>query len=285
MGRISIGDLGRWKHEGQRFVCLTAYDAPTARILESQEIPLILVGDSLGNVVLGHRDTVPVTMDVMIHHTAAVRRGAPETFVIGDMPFGSFQVSAEEAVRNAARFLREAGADAVKLEGAGRRLEALERIVEAGIPAVGHLGLTPQNATQLGGFRVQAATADDARRLLDDALALEAAGAFAIVLECVPEDVARIVTERLSIPTIGIGAGGGCDGQVLVLHDLLGISSGFRPRFVRAYENLEERIGTAVSAFRCDVTEGTFPSEGEVFTIPTDELAAFRRALGEEGSP
>ena len=267
------------KAKGERFVCLTAYDAPTARILEAASVPMILVGDSVGNVVLGHRDTVPVTIDMMLHHTAAVRRGAPLTFVVGDMPFGSFQVSDDDAVRNAVRLVQEAGADAVKLEGAGARISTVERIVAAGIPVMGHLGLTPQNATQLGGFRVQGTDATSAARLIDDARALEAAGVFSIVLECVPEEVAALVTERLSIPTIGIGAGRHCDAQVLVLHDLIGISSGYAPRFVRAYAEVEKNITAAVTAFTKDVREGSFPGDGEVFSMAEDALEVLRAAL------
>ncbi len=282
MTATGIRDFARWKREGRRFVCLTAYDAPTARILEGAGVPMILVGDSVANVVLGYPSTVSVTMDEMLHHTAAVRRGAPKSFVIGDMPFGSYQISSEEAVRNAARFLREGQAGAVKIEGA--RITTIERIVAAGIPTMGHLGLTPQNATQLGGLRVQAADATSARRLLDDALALERAGAFSIVLECVPEEVAAIVTERLSVPTIGIGAGRRCDAQVLVLHDLIGISSGFSPKFVRAYTDVEDRIAGAVRAFQEDVESGDFPGEKEIFGMPSEELGTLRRLLEERES-
>ena len=284
MPRISLDDLARWKREGRRFVCLTAYDAPTGRILEGAGVPLLLVGDSVGNVVLGHRDTLPVTMEIMLHHAAAVRRGARETFIIGDMPFGSFQVSAEEAVRNAARFLQGAGMDAVKVEGGAERAETVRAIVAAGIPTMGHLGLTPQNATQLGGLRVQATDAAGAERLLEDARSLERAGAFAIVLECVPEEVAAIVTEGISIPTIGIGAGRRTDGQVLVIHDLIGISAGFSPRFVRAYSDVEARIAAAAQAFRRDVESGAFPGEKEIFSLPPEALAELRRRIAKGGA-
>ncbi len=279
MTRTSISEFARFKIEGQRFVCLTAYDAPTARILEAASVPMILVGDSVGNVVLGYRDTVPVTMEIMLHHTAAVRRGAPLTFVVADMPFGSFQISDEEAVRNAVRLVQESGADAVKVEGAGARISTIEQIVAAGIPVMGHLGLTPQNATQLGGFRVQGADAASAERLIADARALESAGVFSMVLECVPEEVAALVTERVSVPTVGIGAGRQCDGQVLVLHDLIGISSGYSPRFVRAYAAVEEQITHAVTAFSKDVADGSFPGDGEVFSMSEHALSALRRAL------
>jgi 3-methyl-2-oxobutanoate hydroxymethyltransferase len=285
MPRISLHDLTRWKREGRRFVCLTAYDAPTARILEAAGVPLILVGDSVGNVVLGHRDTLAVTMEAMLHHAAAVRRGAPDSFVIGDMPFGSFQVSVEEAVRNAVRFLGEAGCDAVKLEGGSDRAATVRAIVAAGIPVMGHLGLTPQNATQLGGYRVQASDAAGAQRLIEEARALEQAGVFAIVLECVPEEVAAAVTERISVPTIGIGAGRRCDAQVLVIHDLIGISSGFAPRFARAYADVEARIAGAVAAFRRDVESGAFPGEKELFSLPAEALSELRRRLAKGDAP
>ncbi|MGA1201885.1 MAG: 3-methyl-2-oxobutanoate hydroxymethyltransferase [Planctomycetota bacterium] len=277
--RTSICEFARWKAGGERFVCLTAYDAPTARILESSGVPMILVGDSVGNVVLGHADTVPVTVDVMVHHTAAVRRGAPHSFVVADMPFGSFQVSEEEAVRNAVRLVQEGGADAVKLEGGRESCAAIERIVAAGIPVVGHLGLTPQNATQLGGYRVQAADAASAIRLIREAALLEAAGAFAIVLECIPEQVAALVTERSTVPTIGIGAGSGVDAQVLVFHDLIGISSGYSPRFVRSYLDAEERLREAVGRFREDVSTGSFPGDGESFSMADEALAVLRQAM------
>jgi len=283
MRRTSIHDFARYKRERQRFVCLTAYDAPVARILQRAGVPMILVGDSVGNVVLGRRDTTSVTLEVMLHHAAAVRRGAPDAFVIGDMPFGSYQVSAEEAVRNAVRFVQEAGVDAVKLEGAGDRLAAIERILGAGIPVMGHLGLTPQNATQLGGLRVQATDADSAERLLEDAQELERAGVFSIVLECVPEEVAAWVTRRVSVPTIGIGAGRGTDAQVLVFHDLVGISSGYSPRFVRAYANLESTIEEAVGRFAREVREGEFPGEEEVFAMPAEAFRELRERHGDDG--
>ena len=279
MPKPSIRQFERFKREGEKFVCLTAYDAPSARILEGAGVPVLLVGDSMGNVILGHDSTVPVTMDAMVHHTAAVRRGAPSTFVVADMPFGSFQVSVEDAVRNAVRLVQEAGADAVKLEGAGARLPAIEAIVAAGIPVMGHLGLTPQNATQLGGFRVQGADAPSAERIVADAHALDAAGVFSLVLECVPEEVAAIVTERVAAPTIGIGAGRRTDGQVLVLHDVIGISSGYAPRFVRAYGDVEGAIRDAVTAFQEDVRSGGFPGDEEVFSMPDEALEILRRAL------
>ena len=280
MGRIPITEFKRWKVEGQRFVCLTAYDAPTARILESSQVPVILVGDSVGNVVLGYRDTTPVTMTEMLHHACAVRRGAPDTFVVGDMPFGSYQVSSEAAVRNAIRFVAEAGMDAVKVEGATDRLETIRKIISAGVPVMGHLGLTPQNVTQLGGFRVQATEVEAVEQLVSDAKALEESGAFSIVLECVPEEVAQIVTESVSIPTIGIGAGRQCDAQVLVFHDLIGISSGYSPRFVRAYASVEQEMLGAVKKFSDEVREGQFPGDGESFHLPAEKIEEVRRRVG-----
>ncbi len=279
MDRIPITEFKRWKVERQKFICLTAYDAPTARILESSQVPVILVGDSLGNVVLGYRDTTPVTMTEMLHHARAVRRGAPDTFVVGDMPFGSYQVSGETAVQNAIRFVAEAGMDAVKVEGASDRLETVRKIIAAGVPVMGHLGLTPQSVTQLGGFRVQATEVESAQQLVSDAKSLEAAGAFSIVLECVPEEVAQIVTDCVSIPTIGIGAGRRCDAQVLVFHDLIGISSGYSPRFVRAYASVEQEMLSAVKRFSEEVREGQFPGDGESFHLPAEKIKEVRRRV------
>jgi 3-methyl-2-oxobutanoate hydroxymethyltransferase len=265
MSRIAIQDLKRWKQESRRWVCLTSYDAPSARVLAAAEVPVVLVGDSLGNVILGHGSTVPVTMDDMVRHTAAVRRGAPDLFVVGDMPFLAAQISDEEAVRNAGRLIQEGGADAVKLEGGGPRASTVRRIVEAGIPVMGHLGLTPQNATQLGGYRVQGGDPQDALRISEDARALEEAGAFAIVLECVPVELAAAITRAATVPIIGIGAGPDVDAQVLVYHDLVGWSGDFKPRFVRRYARVEETMIEAVRSFQQDVAQGDFPSESESF--------------------
>ncbi|HIN81204.1 MAG TPA: 3-methyl-2-oxobutanoate hydroxymethyltransferase [Planctomycetes bacterium] len=264
----SIFDFRRFKEEGRRWTCLTAYDAPTARVLASAEVPMILVGDSVGNVVLGHSDTVSVTMVMMLHHCGAVRRGAPTSFIVGDMPFLSYQVSREEAVRNAGRFLKEGAVDAVKLEGGGERAGTVEAIVRAGIPVVGHLGLTPQNATQLGGYRVQGSDPGAAAEIFDDACRLEEAGAFAIVLECIPGELAARITETIRIPTIGIGAGAACDAQVLVFHDLAGLSGNFQPRFVRRYVEMESTLIEAVRRFGEDVSSGDFPSASESFSSP-----------------
>ncbi|MFN0060319.1 MAG: 3-methyl-2-oxobutanoate hydroxymethyltransferase [Planctomycetota bacterium] len=285
--RLGLNDFRRFKREQHRFTVLTAYDAPTARILEAQQVPMLLVGDSLGNVVLGHRDTVPVTMADMLHHARAVRRGAPDTFIVGDMPFLSYQVSLTAAIENAGLFLKDAGMDAVKLEGGAERADCIRGLVSAGIAVMGHLGLTPQSATLLGGYKVQATTVADANRLLADARALEAAGVFAIVLECVPAEVARRVTEAVAVPTIGIGAGPHCDAQVLVLHDLLGFGGGggsnaasHRPKFVRTYANLDASIGTAVRQFQDDVAAGTFPAAAESFHLSAEE----QRKFGEKNS-
>jgi len=253
----TINDLRSLKAEGRRFAMLTAYDYPTARILDEAGIPVILVGDSLANVVLGHPTTLPVTMEEMLHHTRAVARGAPSALVVGDLPFLSYQASDEEAVRNAGRFLKEAGAHAVKLEGG--RPELIERVVSAGIPVMGHLGLTPQSVHAMGGYRVQARTEETAERLLADALQLEKAGAFSLVLEGVPSAVAGRVTGSLAVPTIGIGAGPHCDGQVLVLHDLLGLSFGKPAKFVKRYADLRSEIERAVTSFREEVEGGAYP--------------------------
>jgi 3-methyl-2-oxobutanoate hydroxymethyltransferase len=253
----TIRDLAAWKSEGRRFAMLTAYDFPTAQILDQSGIPVLLVGDSVANNVLGYETTIPVTMDEMLHHARAVARGAREALLVGDMPFLSYQASQEEAIRNAGRFLKEGGMHAVKLEGA--ELDLVAALVSKGIPVMGHLGLTPQFVHAMGGYRVQARTDEAAERLLSDALALEKAGIFSLVLEGIPSDVARRVTESVAVPTIGIGAGPHCDGQVLVITDLLGLGAGTYPKFVKPYANLREEITRAVRAFAEDVEAGTFP--------------------------
>jgi 3-methyl-2-oxobutanoate hydroxymethyltransferase len=254
---VTIRDLRAWKTEGTRFAMLTAYDFPTARILDEAGIPVLLVGDSVGNNVLGYENTLPVTMEEMLHHTRAVSRGARDAMVVGDMPFLSYQVSVEEGVRNAGRFLKEGGAHAVKLEGP--QVELTHRLVELGIPVMAHVGLTPQSVHGLGGYRVQG-RGEDAARLLDEAQALEKAGAFAIVLEGVPSDLGAEITKTLQISTIGIGAGPGTDGQVLVVNDLLGLSDRL-PKFAKAYAEVGRQIREAVQAFASDVASGTFPDE------------------------
>jgi 3-methyl-2-oxobutanoate hydroxymethyltransferase len=263
------------KRNGKAITMLTAYDYPTALATDAAGIDSILVGDSLGMVVLGYENTLPVTMADMLHHCSAVARGAHYALLVGDMPFMSYQVSVEEAVRNAGRFLQEAGMDAVKLEGGRERLEAIRAIVAAGIPVMGHLGLTPQSVQQLGGFRAQGRTAQTAYRLLEDALLLEDAGCFSIVLESIPAKLATFISQKLKIATIGIGAGAGCDGQVLVTHDLLGLFDRFTPRFVKKYADFHTEMARALAAFRADVEEGAFPAPEHTVEMGKAEWAAF----------
>lgn len=256
---VTVQDLKAWKAEGKRFPMLTAYDFPTAQILDEAGIPVLLVGDSLAQNVLGYGTTLPVTMEEMLHHARAVARGARNALIVGDMPFMSYQPSLEVGILNAGRFLKEGGVHAVKVEGP--LLELTEALTGMGIPVMGHLGLTPQSVHAMGGYRVQGRTEEEAHRLLEDALALEKAGAFAVVLEAVPASVARTITERVNVPTIGIGAGPNCDGQVLVITDLLGLSAGRYPKFVKTYANLRRAITDAVQAFARDVEAGAFPDE------------------------
>jgi 3-methyl-2-oxobutanoate hydroxymethyltransferase len=278
-GKLPLTELAELKRRGQKLAMVTAYDFPSGRIADEAGVELVLVGDSAGMVVLGNESTVPVTMDELLMLTRAVVRGAKRPLVIADMPFGSFQASDESAVDNAVRFVKEAGADAVKLEGAGPTLSRVQAIVGAGVPVMGHVGLTPQSATMLGGFKAQGRTAEKAERLYEDALALEAAGCFAIVLEAVPAPVAARVTEALEVPTIGIGAGADCDGQVLVWHDLLGLYEGKAPRFVKRYADLAGQARKALEAYVDDVREGRFPEEQHTYAIPDEELAAFEARL------
>ncbi|HSC51593.1 MAG TPA: 3-methyl-2-oxobutanoate hydroxymethyltransferase [Gaiellaceae bacterium] len=278
-GKLPLPELVELKRRGQKLAMVTAYDFPSARIADEAGVELVLVGDSAGMVVLGNESTVPITTDELLMLTRAVTRGAKRPIVVSDMPFGSFQVSDAAAVENAVRFVKEAGADAVKLEGAGPTLSRVQAIVGAGVPVMGHVGLTPQSATMLGGFKAQGRTADKAGRLYEDALALEAAGCFAIVLEAVPAPVAAAVTGALTVPTIGIGAGAGCDGQVLVWHDLLGLYEGKAPRFVKRYADLAGKARRALEAYVDDVREGRFPEEQHTYTIPAEELEAFEAWL------
>ena len=257
--RVTVRDVQGFKDKGERFPVLTCYDALSAHILEEAGIPVLLVGDSLGMVMLGYDSTVPVTMDEMLHHTRAVSRGAATAMVVGDMPFMSFQGDADEAVLNAGRFLKEAGAHAVKLEGGGRIADVVERMTSSGIPVMGHLGLTPQSVNQLGGFRVQGRTEEQAHRMAEDAKNLEAAGAFSLVLEGVPTELARQVTASLTIPTIGIGAGPHTDAQVLVYHDFLGITPGRKPKFAKEYADLGQVIGDAARSYAQEVRDGIHP--------------------------
>jgi 3-methyl-2-oxobutanoate hydroxymethyltransferase len=278
----SLPDLRRMKRDREAIVMVTAYDNPSGRIVDGAGVDLVLVGDSAANVVLGHSSTVPATMDEMTMLTRAVSRGVERALVIGDLPFMSYQVSDSEAVANAGRLVKEGGAEAVKLEGAGPSLERVRALVAAGMPVMGHIGLTPQTATSLGGHKAQGRQAAAAEALFKDAVALQEAGCFAIVLEAVPAPVAAVITRRVSIPTIGIGSGAGTDGQVLVLHDLLGISppDAPRPRFVKRYAEIGDQIGQAVSAYAGEVRSGAYPAEEHTYSIPPEELAAFEAAVG-----
>lgn len=263
-------------HPKPKITCLTAYDFPMACLLDDAGVDILLVGDSVGMVVLGYDSTLPVTLDEILHHTRAVRRGTRRALVVADMPYGSFHVSIEESVRNAVRLIKEGGAEAVKVEGGERRIELIARLVEAEIPVMAHVGLTPQSIHALGGFHVQGKTVEAARQLERDARAVESAGAFSVVLESVPRDLAARITQKLRIPTIGIGAGPDCDGQVLVLHDLLGLTQGHKPKFARQYADLSGEISRAVTSYCEDVRACTFPSDAESFHS-TAELRDYLR--------
>ena len=268
------------KRHSQPITMLTAYDYSSALLVDQAYIDVILVGDSLAMVMLGLESTVPITMEEMLHHCRAVSRGAKFAHLVGDMPFMSYQADTAEAVRNAGRFLKEGYMDSVKLEGGGEIVPIVEAIIGAGIPVMGHIGLTPQSISKLGGYRVQGKTAGDAVRLLEDAQALEEAGCYSIVLEAVPEPVARTISERVKIPTIGIGAGRGCDGQVLVYHDLLGLFERFRPKFVKQYVNLGQISLQAIREFAADVEEGRFPTSEHTYPIDEDEYQKFLEKIG-----
>ena len=265
--RVSITDIKAMKKRGEPIVMLTAYDYPSARLVEEAGVSLILVGDSLGMVVLGYDSTIPVTMDEMLHHVKAVVRGTRRAHVVADMPFMSYQASPQEALRNAGRMLKEGGAQSVKLEGGLRVVETVRLLVEAGIPVMGHLGLTPQSVNQFGGYKVQGKTPAAAVKLVNDAVALEQAGAYAIVLETVPAQLAGAISQRVSVPTIGIGAGPNCDGQVQVLHDMLGLFTDFLPKHAKRYATLGESIVDAVQQYAAEVKDGRFPSESESFIM------------------
>ena len=258
---VTIRDVHAFRERDERFVMLTAYDALSAKLLDEAGIPIILVGDTLGMVMLGYDSTLPVTMEDMLHHTAAVRRGTTNALVVGDMPFMSYQASVEEGFRNAGRFLKEAGAHAVKLEGGGRVLDLVARLTDSGIPVMGHLGLTPQSVNQFGGYKVQGRNDEGAYRMLEDAKALEAAGIFSLVLEAVPAELGRKITESLHVPTIGIGAGPHTSGQVLVWHDFLGINQAKVAKFVKRYAHLGDDIKAAATAFATEVADGTYPRD------------------------
>jgi 3-methyl-2-oxobutanoate hydroxymethyltransferase len=275
--RITINQIKEMKRKGEKITMLTAYDYSTAKIVDEVGIPLILVGDTLGEVVLGYESTIPVTMDEMLHHTKAVVRGRKNAMVIGDMPFMTYHISVEDALHNAARFIQEGGAQAVKLEGGVTVAEKVKRIVECGIPVMGHIGLTSQSINQLGGHKVQGRTPEAAARLLEDARVLEQAGAFAIVLETVPSQLATLITQRLSIPTIGIGAGAGCDGQVLVIHDVLGLSDRV-PKHAKQYAKLADIIRAAVTEYDREVKAGSFPTEEQSFSMDESILAGLTEA-------
>jgi 3-methyl-2-oxobutanoate hydroxymethyltransferase len=273
--KVSILELQQKKAEGRPVTMLTAYDYPGALLVDEAGIDIILVGDSLAMTVLGHPNTVAVTVDEMLHHCRAVARGAKRAFLVGDMPFMSYQVERTEAVRNAGRFIKEAGMDAIKLEGGYPVVETARAIVAAGIPVMGHIGLTPQTATQLGGYKVQGKSAAAAKRLLEEAVALQEAGCFALVLEAVPAAVAQTITERLTIPTLGIGAGINCAGQVLVFHDILGLFDRFTPKFVKKYADVRSVMLTALQTYRQEVEAGQFPTPAHSFTIDEAELQLF----------
>jgi len=275
--RITINQIKEMKPKGEKIAMLTAYDFVTAKLVDEVGIPLILVGDSLGMVVLGYESTIPVTMEEMLHHTKAVVRGTKRAMVIGDMPFMTYHISVEDALRNAARFIQEGGAQAVKLEGGVTVAEKVKRIVECGIPVMGHIGLTPQSIHQLGGFKVQGKTPEAAARLLEDARALEQAGAFAIVLETIPAQLAKIITAKLSIPTIGIGAGIYCDGQVQIINDILGSYTEFVPKHAKQYAKLTDIITKAVTQYYNEVKSGTFPTEKQSSSIDESLLAELAR--------
>jgi len=270
---VNINQIKEMKQRGEKIAMLTAYDYASAQIVDRAGVPLILVGDSLGMVVLGYESTVPVTMEEMIHNTRAVMRGAHNTFVVAYLPFMSYQVSVPEAIRNAGRLLKEGGADAVKLEGGESMLPVVRAMVSAGIPVMGHLGLTPQTATMLGGLKAQARDAAAARTLLKDARLLVESGVFSLVLEAIPAQLGELVTKELSVPTIGIGAGPGCDGQVLVLYDMLGLFQRFLPKFVKRYANLGESIATALEQYCQEVESEAFPAAEHCFNMKREELA------------
>ena len=279
-GKLGLPELVAMKRRGEKIVMVTAYDAPGARFAEDAGIDILLVGDTAAMVVLGYESTtVPVTVEEMLFLTRTVARAAARPIIVGDMPFGSYQVSDEEAVRNAVRFVKEGGADVVKLEGGGTSVSRARAIVAAGIPVMGHIGLTPQSATMLGGFKTQGKTAERALELVNEARELERAGCFSIVLEAVPAAVAARITETLEIPTFGIGAGPGCDGQVLVYHDLLGLTEGHLPRFVKRYANLSAEIRDALSSYAEEVRSGAFPDDEHSYSMDEEELAEFEAAL------
>ncbi len=283
--KLTIPEIVAMKAGGKKITMLTAYDVAFARLVDQAGVDMILVGDSLGMVMLGYPTTVPVTMDDMVRHAAAVSRGATHAVLVGDMPFGSYQTSREDALRNASRFLKESGMDAVKLEGGHEVVDTVRALVENGIAVMGHVGLTPQRVSQFGGFKVQAKSATAARQLIDDCASLEQAGCFSIVIESVPAPVAAMATDRIGIPTIGIGAGRDCDGQVLVLHDVLGLFGDFKPKFAKRYADVGSVVVEALQQYDREVREGSFPDAEHSFTMKDAERAALEQGLSEPRRP
>ncbi|HTH01580.1 MAG TPA: 3-methyl-2-oxobutanoate hydroxymethyltransferase [Vicinamibacterales bacterium] len=279
--RLTLVDLTDLARHRKRIAMITAYDAASAALADAAGLDIILVGDSAAMTILGHQSTLPVTMDEMLLLTRAVTRGVRRAFVVADLPFGAYQLGEDEALRNAIRFVKDAGADAVKLEGAGRTLTRISAILDAGIPVMGHVGLTPQSASLAGSYKARGRTAADARRIFDEARALERAGCFAVVLEAIPAPVASRITDALKIPTIGIGAGPSCDGQVLVWHDLLGLTRGHVPRFVKRYADLSQTILDALQRYAADVRSATFPDDTHTYGMPAEELARFEAQVGD----
>ena len=283
--RVTTSNIKAMKRRGEKIVMLTAYDYPSARLVEEAGVPMILVGDTLGMVVLGYDTTLPVTMEDMLHHVKAVCRGTEKTLVVADMPFMSFQAGPEEALRNAGRFLQEGGAQAVKLEGGVVVADTVRKIVDAGIPVMGHVGLTPQSVHQFGGWKVQGKKPQGAVRVMNDALALEQAGAFSVVLELVPTALSSLIAKRLRVPTIGIGAGAGCDGQVQVFHDLLGLYGDFVPKHTRQYAKIGDAMRTAIAEYADDVREGRFPTEAQSFSMDENALAELLTTDDDDDAP
>jgi 3-methyl-2-oxobutanoate hydroxymethyltransferase len=275
--RISINQIKDMKQKSEKITMLTAYDYTTAKIIDEAGIPLILVGDSLGNVVLGYESTIPVTMADMLHHTKAVARGSRKAMVIGDLPFMTYHISSEDALRNSARLIQEGNAQAVKLEGGVNVADKVRKIVDCGIPVMGHIGLTPQSINQLGGFKVQGKSLEAARKLIDDARALEEAGAFAVVLETVPAPLATFISQSINIPTIGIGAGAGCDGQVQVVSDILGLFTDFVPRHAKQYARIADIMSNAITEYYNDVKAGSFPTDKQSFSMDESIIAELKK--------
>ena len=274
--RVTISQIKEMKQKGEKISMLTAYDYVTAKIVDEAGVPLILVGDSLGMVVLGYDSTIPVTLEVMLHHTKAVVRGTKKALVVGDMPFMTYQISMEEAMRNAGRFMQEAGCQAVKLEGGVTVADKVKKMVDCGIPVMGHIGLTPQSINQFGGHKIQGKTPEAAARLLEDARALDQAGAFAVVLETVPAPLAALITKKISIPTIGIGAGAGCDGQVQVINDILGSYTDFVPKHAKQYAKIASIMSIAIAQYHSEVKAGQFPTEAQSFPLDESVLAGLK---------